>query len=62
MLEPFGISEEIVNGLGKDPTRAVKMPSEFGDQYLASTEVVHQLHCLVCTVAFSTGSYLLTIV
>ena len=45
MLEPFGVSERTIRGLGKDPAKAVKMPD--GEKYLASVEVIHQLHCLV---------------
>lgn len=35
-------------GYSKD---SVKLPDEYGGGYMASLEVNHQLHCLVCFLA-----------
>ena len=45
----FAISSSEVKRLGKDPSKTIKFPPEYGlgdDAYMASLDIFHQIHCL----------------
>lgn len=44
----MSITADEVRRLGKDPDYVVKWPEEQGGGHVASVEVFHHLHCLVC--------------
>ncbi|PLB46632.1 hypothetical protein P170DRAFT_457172 [Aspergillus steynii IBT 23096] len=46
---PIVVSSAEIHRIGKDPSKAVKIPEKFGygsDAYIAWTEVFHLLHCV----------------
>ena len=45
----ISIQESVFPLLNKSAARAATVPLAQGDAYVASVEVFHQLHCLVCT-------------
>lgn len=48
-IKTWAISAEDIEKLGKDPSKTIKMPDEFGfgpDKYAVSLDIQHNLHCL----------------
>lgn len=49
-IELFGVDADAIRKLGKDPSKAVRIPQEWvktdEPQYLVELDVQHQLHCL----------------
>lgn len=50
IVGPFSLDDKLLNKIDA-PEYAVKFPKESGGGYMAILESIHQLHCIVSTVA-----------